>query len=93
MIGYDVHVGNVDRIREVVGEYLPAAASRCELYHSDGVALKELKDKSDYLDAVVTDPPYVCNAERYSSDTRDITSLHHENYMSKIHQNLTWLRF
>jgi len=90
-IGYDVHEGNVARIREVVGEYLPAAANRCELYHSDGVALEELKDKSDYLDAVVTDPPYVCHAERYSSDTRDISSLDHENYMKKIKQNFSEL--
>ena len=86
-IGYDVQEKNIARTREVIDQYLPFAKGRYELNHSDGVTLEELKDKSNYLDAVITDPPYVLNAERYSDDPRDISSLNHQGYMDKIKHN------
>ena len=86
-IGYDVQGKNIARTREVIDEYLPFAKGKYELHHSDGIALEELKDKSNYLDAVITDPPYVLNAERYSDDPRDISSLDHKGYMGKIKSN------
>ena len=86
-IGYDVQEKNIIRTREVIDEYLPFAKGKYELHHSDGIALEELKDKSNYLDAVITDPPYVLNAERYSTDSRDISSLNHKGFMGKIKEN------
>ena len=81
-IGYDVFDKNVNRTKEVMNEYYPD--SNYELLHSDGTELHELKDKSDYLDAVVTDPPYFLKAEKYSKDERDLSSMSHEDYMDRM---------
>ena len=86
-IGYDVQENNVRRFKEVVNEYLPFAKDKYEVHHSDGIALEELADKSNYLDGAVCDPPYVLNAERYSNDPRDISSLNHAGFMGKIKEN------
>lgn len=90
-IGYDIDKKNVDRTREVIEEYLVDFQDRYQLFHSDGVALEELKDKTEYLDAVVTDPAYVYKAEKYTTDERDLSSVNHETYMEKIEQNFTEL--
>ena len=81
-IGYDVFDKNVNRTQQVMNEYYPDSAF--QLFHSDGTELHELKDKSEYLDAVVTDPPYFLKAEKYSSDGRDLSSMSHEDYMDRI---------
>lgn len=86
-IGFDVQKNNINRMKEVIDQYLPHSKNKYEVHHSDGVSLKELKDKSNYLDAVITDPPYVLNAERYSEDDRDISHLNHQGYMEKIEEN------
>lgn len=88
-IGYDVHKPNVDRLQEVLEEHYPGSSDDYQLFHSDGIALEELADKEEYLDAVVTDPPYVLNAERYSKDERDLSSMNHETYMEKIKENFS----
>tara|TARA_R100000027_G_scaffold23458_1_gene16991 strand:+ start:752 stop:2242 length:1491 start_codon:yes stop_codon:yes gene_type:complete len=90
-IGYDVEKKNVDRMREVVDETFPESKDDCKLFHSDGVLLKELEDESNYLDAVVTDPPYVLHAEKYTSDDRDISGYDHQKYMSSIKENFQQL--
>ena len=90
-IGYDVEKKNIDRTKEVIDEYMPDVKNNYQLFHSDGIALEEFKDKSDYLDAVVCDPPYVLHAERYTNDDRDISSLDHPEYMDKITQNFIQL--
>ncbi len=90
-IGYDVDKKNVDRSEEVIKEYLPNVKGRYDLYHSDGVLLEELKDESNLLDAVITDPPYVLHAEVYTDDKRDISGLDHPNYMNKIKDNFIQL--
>ena len=54
-IGYDVEKKNIDKTNEVINEYLPDFSDRVQLFHSDGISLEELKDKSDYLDAVCCD--------------------------------------
>jgi len=90
-IGFDVQKKNIVRTKEVIDQYLPFAKGKYQLHHSDGIALEELKDKSDYLDASISDPPYVLNAERYSDDPRDISSLNHKGYMAKIKENFEQL--
>ena len=90
-IGFDVHKPNVDRTRQVLQENFIDHEDRYQLFHSDGVALNELKDHAEYLDGVVTDPPYVFNAERYSTDERDLSSMNHQNYMEKVYQNFVEL--
>ena len=86
-IGYDVEKKNIDRTNEVIKEYLPDFQDRCQLFHSDGIALEELKNKSDYLDAVCCDPPYIAQNERYTSDERDLSNMNYKRYIEKIEQN------
>lgn len=88
-IGYDVVKENVDKMNEVIPKHLLNSDGKYELYHSDGIELKELKDKSEYLDAVVTDPPYCLKNERYSKsvggeDKRDLSNINYEEYMNSI---------
>ena len=77
VIGYDVHKPNVDRLNEVIKEQFKDVDDRYQLFHSDGTALEELKDEAEYLDAVITDPPYVTfqAAEVYSEDDRDLSHM------------------
>lgn len=89
VIGYDVHKPNVDKIEEVIKERFKDVDGRYQLFHSDGAALEELKDKSEYLDGVISDPPYVTYdaAEVYSTDDRDLSHMNNEMFMEKIRQN------
>jgi len=87
-IGYDVVPGNVDAFTKVVNKHFPTMGENYQVFNSDGITLEELADKENYLDAVITDPPYVCNAERYSKEEKDISSLNHKGYMDAIHTNL-----
>ena len=89
MIGYDVHKPNIDRLNEVINEQFEDISDRCQLYHSDGIELEELKDKAEYLDAVITDPPYVHfeAAEVYSEDDRDLSHMNNEKFMERIRHN------
>ena len=84
-IGYDVYEKNVEKTKEIMDEYYPHG--EYQLFHSDGILLEEFKNESEILDAVVTDPPYVMKAEKYSTDDRDLSSMNHENYMLKIREN------
>ena len=90
-IGYDVEKKNVDRMRQVVDQTFPNTADDCTLFHSDGIMLEELADESEYLSAVVTDPPYVLHAEKYTTDKRDISGMNHQEYMESIKQNFQQL--
>ncbi len=81
-IGYDVFDKNVIRTQQVMEEYYPD--SDFQLFNSDGTELHELKDKSEYLDAVVADPPYFLKVEKYSQDERDLSSMSHEQYLEKM---------
>ena len=89
VIGYDVHKPNVDRLNEVINEQFKDVGDRCQLFHSDGTALEELKDEAEYLDAVVTDPPYVHfeAAEVYSEDDRDLSHMNNTMFMERIRHN------
>ena len=93
VIGYDVHKPNVDRLNEVINEQFKDVGDRCQLFHSDGTALEELKDEAEYLDAVVTDPPYVHfeAAEVYSEDDRDLSHMNNTMFMDKIRHNFKQL--
>ncbi len=90
-IGYDVEKKNIDKTNEVINEYLPDFSDRVQLFHSDGIALEELKDKSDYLDAVCCDPPYIAQNERYTNDDRDLSNMNYKQYVEKMEQNFVEL--
>lgn len=86
-VGYDLTKQNLDLIEEVMVEHLGGSKDNFTLHHSDGVELKEYSDKSEYFDAIVTDPPYVCKLEKYSDDEKELGMLPHNEYMEKVRIN------
>ena len=53
---------------------LPESDGKWDIKHSCGVQLTEWNEQENVFDAVITDPPYVCNAENYGDDERDIAT-------------------
>ena len=86
-IGFDIDERNINRTKQVLKEHFPDHADRYQLFHSDGIALEELKDKSEYLSGVVTSPPYIANNERYTEDPRDLSGMNQSMFMEKMTQN------
>ena len=86
-IGFDIDERNINRTKQVLEEHFPDHADRYQLFHSDGIALEELKDKSEYLSGVVTSPPYIANNERYTEDPRDLSGMNQSMFMEKMTQN------
>ena len=71
-VGYDLNPKNIDRANEVFSKHLCHDQSRFDLHNSDGVTLKEFDGYTNHFDAIVTDPPYVLKAEKYTDDERDL---------------------
>jgi len=86
-VGYDLSKKNLDLIREVSVKHLGANDDNLTLHHSDGITLKEYEGKTDYFDAIVTDPAYVLKAEKYSDDERELGNKSHDEYMKCIRIN------
>jgi len=87
-VGYDLNAKNIQRAQQVITEYICSDTNRFTLHHSDGIYLQEYEDKTEYFDAIVTDPPYVAQAENYSDDPREIGNMKHKNYMECISINM-----
>ena len=88
-VGYDVEKKNIDRSREIMNEHFDS--KDFQLFHSDGITLEEFKNESEYFDAVNCDPPYVLQAEKYTTDKRDLSNVGHEEYMERIYTNFKQL--
>jgi len=86
VVGVDVNEENVQKLREVCVKHFPEQSGNYELHNSCGVTLKEWERQKEVFDAVVTDPPYVCAAETYGLDPRDIARQNHNQYMESIDQ-------
>ena len=86
-VGYDLSKKNLDLIRQVSEKHLGANHDNLTLHNSDGVALKEYEDKSEYFDAIVTDPPYCLKAEKYSNDERELGNRSHTDYLDLIRKS------
>ena len=86
-VGYDLTKKNLDLIREVSVKHLGANDDNLTLHHSDGITLKEYEGKTDYFDAIVTDPAYVLKAEKYSDDERELGNKSHDEYIKCIRIN------
>ena len=54
---------------------------------SDGVTLKEFDGYTNHFDAIVTDPPYVLKAEKYTDDERDLCNCSHDEFLKRIKLN------
>lgn len=86
-VGYDLNPKNVDRANEVFSKHLCCDASRFELHNSDGVTLDEFDGYTNHFDAIVTDPPYVLKAEKYTDDERDLCNCSHDEFLKRIKLN------
>ena len=86
VVGIDVNQENVEKLQEVCVKHFPEQLGNFELHQSCGVTLKEFEGQAEVFDAVVSDPPYVCFAESYGTDPRDIGRQSHEAYMASIDQ-------
>ncbi len=86
-VGYDLTKKNLDLIRQVSVKHLGGNHDNLTLHHSDGVTLKEYEGKTEYFDAIVTDPPYVLKAEKYSPDERELGMKPHDEYLKSIKLN------
>jgi len=87
LVAYDLNPKNVDRAREVINNHLCKDPCRFDLHCSDGVMLKELDCYKDHFDAIVTDPPYVLQPEKYTNDERDLCNQTHDEYLKRIKLN------
>lgn len=86
-VGYDLNPKNVDRANEVFSKHLCHDKSRFELHNSDGVTLKEFDGYTNHFDAIVTDPPYVLKAEKYTDDERDLCNCANDEFLKRIKLN------
>jgi DNA modification methylase len=86
-VGYDLTEKNLDLISKVMVEHLGGNQDNFTLHHSDGIHLREYADKSDYFDAIVTDPPFTGKLERYSNDDRELGYMPIEDYIKSIRIN------
>lgn len=86
-VGYDLNPKNVERAREVITKHICSDTSKFRLESKDGVPLKEFDGKTEYFDAIVTDPPYVLKLEKYSEDPREIGNMTHSEYLKMIKLN------
>jgi ParB family chromosome partitioning protein len=84
VVGIDVNKKNVDVVSSVCKKHFPESQENFQILNSCGVELTEWASEQEVFDAVITDPPYVCKAEQYGSDSRDIINLSHTEYMEKI---------
>lgn len=84
VVGIDVNESNVSKLREVCTKHFPESDGKWDIKHSCGVQLTEWNEQENVFDAVITDPPYVCNAENYGDDERDIAKQTHQEYLDSI---------
>ena len=49
------------------------------------MTLKEFDGYTNHFDAIVSDPPYVLKAEKYTDDERDLCNCAHDEFF-KTHQ-------
>ena len=86
-VGYDLNPKNVRRAAEVFSKHLSSDPSNFELHNSDGVTLQEFDCYTEHFDAIVTDPPYVLKAEKYTDDERDLCNCSHDEFLKRIKLN------
>ena len=84
VVGIDCNPENVKKVREVCTKYFPEQLDDFEFHHADGVALENWSDQSSTFDAVISDPPYVLQAEDYGCSDWDIGKLDIDAYFEKI---------
>ena len=84
VIGFDLDPKKVDAIYKCCDNNFSDA--NYDFYNEDGIALKPLKDKENYLSAIITDPPYIGANEVYTNEPEDLSSKSKEEFLSKMEE-------
>ena len=86
IIGFDLSADNIESIRNVVEDHIGLAPTQFNLHQSCGVEMEEYRSKSNMIDCIINDVPYILGAEDYETkDERDLCYIKDlESYYKKI---------
>ena len=83
-IGFHIDEYAYKESKRVIEEHVETTPDRWKLYLEDGCDMNSLKDKSEYIDAVFTSPPYYGSPEPYNNDPRDLCNMSIEDFDKRI---------
>ena len=84
VIGFDLDPKKVDTIYDACDKNFNA--NKFNLFNEDGVDMIPLKDKSEYLDGICTDPPYLNSADTYTDNEDDLSNVNQKEFLSKMEE-------
>jgi ParB family transcriptional regulator, chromosome partitioning protein len=82
VIGFDLDPKKVDTIYDACDKNFNA--DKFNLFNDDGVDMKPLKDKSEYLDGICADPPYLNGVDTYTNEKDDLSNMSQQEFLSKM---------
>ena len=83
-IGFHIDEYAYKESKRVIDEHVETTPDRWKLYLEDGCNMDSLKDKSEYIDAVFTSPPYYGQPEPYNNDSRDLCNMSIDDFDKRI---------
>lgn len=82
VIGFDLDPKKVDTIYDACDKNFDA--DKFDLFNDDGIEMKPLKDKYEYLDGIIADPPYLNGVDTYTEEENDLSNVSQEEFLSKM---------
>jgi len=82
VIGFDLDAKKVDTIYDACDKNFDA--DKFSLYNEDGIEMKPLNDKCEYLDGIIADPPYLNGWDTYTQEDEDLSNVRQEEFLSKM---------
>jgi ParB-like chromosome segregation protein Spo0J len=82
VIGFDLDAKKVDTVYDACDYNFEQ--SKFDLFNEDGVEMKPLKNKSEYLDGICSDPPYLNGLDVYTKEEKDLSNMGEEEFLSKM---------
>ena len=83
-IGFHIDEYAYKETKRVIEDHVETTPDRWKLYLEDGCEMNSLKDKSEYVDAVFTSPPYFGQVEPYNQDPRDLCNMSIKDFENRI---------
>ena len=83
-VGFHIDEYAYKESKRVIEEHVETTPDRWKLYLEDGCEMNSLKDKSEYVDAVFTSPPYYGQPEPYNKSPLDLCNLSIEDFDKRI---------
>jgi ParB family transcriptional regulator, chromosome partitioning protein len=82
VIGFDLDPKKVDTIHDACDKNFDT--NKFNLFNDDGIEMKPLKEKSEYLDGIIADPPYLNGVDTYTDEENDLSNMSQEEFLSKM---------